>query len=85
MREPSSAKVIIKNHTKELVNAEDKCCGNCRYHSAYQYPDTIFCFDKFADNDGQLKSIFDVCNEWEFKEQGCFCLDAAFKALPKRK
>lgn len=71
--------MIIKNHSKDIIKPRDKCCGNCRYHSAYQYPDTIFCFDKFGNTENPVKSVFDVCNEWEFKEQACFCLDNALK------
>jgi hypothetical protein len=64
-----------------LGNAKDldECCGNCKYHCAYEYPDTVFCFVKFENREEQIMSIFDVCDEWESKEQACFCLEEALK------
>jgi len=64
--------MIEENQLKEIVKLQDKCCGNCKYHNAYQYSNTIFCFAKFENNESPVKRIFDVCNEWELKEQACF-------------
>ncbi len=60
---------------------EKKVCGNCRYHNAYKYPDTVFCFAKFSDRKEPVISIFDSCDEWESKLQECYCLE---EALAKR-
>ncbi len=57
-----------------------KCCGNCRHHSAYKYPHVVFCFDKFEGDEKSVKNIFDVCDDWESKEQECFCLQDAEQA-----
>lgn len=52
-----------------------KICGNCRYHNTYNYPDTVFCFDKFAHKKEPVVSILSSCDEWEGKLQDCSCLD----------
>lgn len=71
--------MITKDHSKDDKKLQDRCCGNCQYHCTYKYPDTVFCFSKFENNESSVKSIFDVCNEWELKEQACFCLNEALK------
>lgn len=65
----------------------EKICGNCRYHNAYNYPDQVFCFAKFADpKKNPAVSIFSTCEDWENKVQDCFCLeDARRKQVKKSK
>ena len=62
----------------------DKVCGNCRYHNAYEYPDYVFCFNKFSDREYPRFSIFDFCEQWENKLQECFCLEDALKKRGKK-
>jgi len=62
----------------------DKVCGNCRYHNAYEYPDQVFCFAKFANRENPVLSIFGSCDEWENKLQECFCFDDALKKQGKK-
>lgn len=50
-----------------------KCCGNCKNHSIYEYPRVVFCFYKLKNDEEPVKSVFAVCNDWELKEQECFC------------
>lgn len=61
-----------------------KVCGNCRYHNAYEYPDQVFCFDRFANRKNPVVSILFSCEGWEEKLQECFCLDNS-TSKPKKK
>jgi len=60
-----------------------KICGNCRYHNAYQYPDSVFCFAKFARRKKSVVSILFSCSEWESKLQECNCLEDYLKRHKK--
>jgi len=56
-----------------------KICGNCRYHNAYNYPDSVFCFALFAEKKNPVVSILSTCDEWEGKLQECYCLEDYLK------
>jgi hypothetical protein len=60
-----------------------KICGNCRYHNAYVYPDTVFCFARFAKKQESAVSILFGCDEWEEQQQDCFCLEDHMKKQKK--
>lgn len=60
-----------------------KVCGNCRYHNAYDYPDVVFCFDRFAQRKKPAVSILFGCSSWENKLQDCNCLEDYMKKHKK--
>jgi hypothetical protein len=62
----------------------DRVCGNCRYHNAYDYPDTVFCFAKFSNKEKAVVSILSSCDEWENKLQECCCLEDHLKKQGKK-
>jgi hypothetical protein len=66
------------------VKSEKKVCGNCRYHNTYDYPSQIFCFVKFQKRDNPVVSTLGHCDEWEYKEQECFCLEDTLKRNKKK-
>jgi hypothetical protein len=59
-----------------------KFCGNCFHHSAYSYPDRIFCVLHFLEKKDPIYATLDVCEKWKPDNQECFCLQ---EALKKRK
>ncbi len=61
-----------------------KVCGNCRYHNTYAYPDSVFCFARFADRKNPVVSILFSCDEWENKLQDCYCLEDYLKKRRKK-
>jgi len=70
---------------KGKANKVGKVCGNCRYHNAYEYPDTVFCFAKFQKLENPVLSILESCGEWESQTQDCFCLEDSKKKNLKKK
>jgi hypothetical protein len=84
MKELSNFNFVARKKSEEKRKALHKCCGNCRDHGTYRYPETIFCFTKLSDNENPVRSIFDACDEWTAKEQGCLCVEDALKALHSR-
>jgi len=59
-------------------------CGNCRYHNTYDYPDRVFCFDKFSRRENPVVSVFHSCDSWEVKLQDCFCLQDSMRKRGKK-
>jgi len=70
---------------KNIVDSGKKVCGNCRYHNTYEYPDQIFCFVKFRKRGNPVVSALDHCDEWEYKDQECYCLEDTMKKKSKKK
>jgi len=69
---------------KKVVDSEKKFCGNCRYHNTYNYPDQVFCFVKFQKLKKPVVSTLDYCDEWEYKQQECYCLEDTIKKSEKK-
>lgn len=64
----------------------ERFCGNCHYHSMYEYPNVIFCFNRFQQGKNGILSTLDSCEQWKLQSQECFCLrDALEKQNRKRK
>jgi len=84
MKEHSDLDFVAGKESEEKHKALHKCCGNCRGHNAYRYPETIFCFARLCENEDPMRNIFDICDEWAVKEQGCVCIEDALKALQSR-
>jgi len=70
---------------EEKSESKEKFCGNCRYHNTYEYPDLIFCFVQYKKRNNPVVSTLYCCDEWEFKPQGCFCLEDSFKKAGRKK
>jgi len=68
---------------KKKSEQMSKVCGNCRYHNAYDYPSSVFCFAKFARRENAVVSILSSCDEWEGKLQDCYCLEDHLKKSKK--
>jgi len=64
---------------KEKPEPKEKFCGNCRYHNTYEYPKLVFCFVQYQKRNNPVVSALYCCDQWEFKPQGCFCLEDASK------
>ena len=64
--------------------APERCCGNCRWHDTYQYPDVIFCFLRYEKREDAILSVFDCCKYWTPDLQECFCIKDALRKREKR-
>jgi hypothetical protein len=56
-----------------------KYCGNCSAHNSYQYPDIVFCMNRFLRGENPVTPTLSVCSEWQTHVQKCFCVDDALK------
>ncbi|MFP3984460.1 MAG: hypothetical protein ACLFU9_00350 [Candidatus Bathyarchaeia archaeon] len=56
-----------------------KHCGNCHHHSAYRYPDKVFCVYRFLKKEDPVVSTLDVCENWKLDHHKCFCVQEASK------
>ena len=68
---------------KKNAGQTRKTCGNCRYHNTYTYPESVFCFARFANRENPVVSILFCCGEWERKLQECLCLEDYMKKHKK--
>jgi len=65
---------------KEKTSIE-RYCGNCGFHSPYEYPNKIFCEYWFINdrNADPIKETLYSCEKWKPKSQPCFCVREALK------
>jgi hypothetical protein len=52
-------------------------CGNCGYHTVYDYPKKIFCARLLAKNKNPVVDTLWCCGEWNQSSQECFCVEEA--------
>jgi hypothetical protein len=64
---------------KEKARAENRFCGNCGNHNAYNFPDQIFCMKRFSDNKDPVVQTLWCCGDWNPSSQECYCIEEAIK------
>jgi len=52
-----------------------KYCGNCGWHSVYDYPNLIFCELKLT----KLPTLTPACENWIKGYEDCFCVRDALR------
>lgn len=52
-------------------------CGNCKKHHPYEYPDKIFCLQRFIENKGPIVQTLECCEAWTQSDQECYCVKDA--------
>ena len=62
---------------RKEINLEKKFCGNCKWHNVYNYPNFIFCFERYMDHKDPVMSTLDCCEGWEPHNAECFCVKEA--------
>jgi len=67
------------------TRASKKCCGTCKNHNTYDYPATIFCFEKLGKHEQHIRHILSVCGDWTESIQNCACLLEYIRAGRKTK
>jgi hypothetical protein len=68
-----------------VKKTKKKYCGNCLYHSAWEYPLKIFC-EYWLEKDQKEKTIrdtLDSCEMWKPEPQGCYCVRDALREIKK--
>lgn len=59
-------------------------CGNCNNHSAYEYPDKIFCLMRFFNNKNPIVETLWRCDEWRSRcQEECYCIEKAIEKQNK--
>lgn len=61
----------------------EKRCGNCKYHSTYNYPELIFCDIYFLRNENAVYPTLAYCEFWEPAQQKCYCIEEALRQQKK--
>jgi hypothetical protein len=64
---------------KEKAEEEQKFCGNCTSHNAYDYPDQVFCTRRFLQDKNPVVRTLWHCEEWNANAQECHCIEDASK------
>lgn len=64
---------------KEKGRSEQKFCGNCGSHNAYNYPSQVFCTNRFLKNMDSVVDTLWHCEDWHLNPQGCHCIENAEK------
>jgi len=64
---------------KTVNHPEEKHCGNCYYHSVYDYPFHTFCVYRFKQRKNPVVSTLGVCEHWKEDYEKCFCVKEALK------
>ena len=57
--------------------SEKRFCGNCGRHSAYNYPDEVFCSRNFIKKEKAIVPTLWCCEDWTTSVQGCHCVEDA--------
>jgi hypothetical protein len=52
----------------------EKFCGNCTSHNAYNYPDQVFCTRRFLNSKDAVVQTLWCCEEWRANLQECNCV-----------
>lgn len=55
-------------------NKDERYCGNCTSHNAYNYPDQVFCTRRFLKNQNAVVATLWCCDEWISNAQECNCI-----------
>lgn len=58
---------------------EERFCGNCGSHNPYEYPTTMFCSTRYAQNKDPIVDTLWCCDKWNPVSQECYCVRDAFK------
>jgi len=58
---------------------EQKFCGNCGSHNAYNYPEEIFCTKRFLENKNPVVKTLWHCEDWHLNPQKCQCVEDVTK------
>lgn len=58
---------------------ERKYCGNCGNHTAYNYPNQLFCSRRFSQDKNPVVDTLWCCEEWNPSSQECYCVREAMK------
>ena len=64
---------------KEKTEPEQKFCGNCDCHNAYNYPDEVFCTRRFRKGQNPIVKTLWHCEEWNLSPQRCQCVEDAMR------
>jgi len=56
-----------------------KYCGNCGRHTAYNYPDQVFCGKRLSDSQDPVVQTLWHCENWSPDSQECNCVKDATK------
>jgi hypothetical protein len=67
---------------KREASEEQKFCGNCGSHNAYEYPDRVFCSKRFGEDKNPIVETLWCCENWNPSSQECYCVK---EAMAKRK
>jgi len=54
-------------------------CGNCGSHTAYNYPDKVFCGKRFSEDKDPIVETLWYSEEWNMDSQECYCVKEATK------
>jgi len=58
---------------------EKRFCGNCGSHNPYEYPTTMFCSTRYAQNKDPIVDTLWCCDQWNPVSQECHCVREALK------
>lgn len=64
--------------------AEGRYCGNCSSHNSYEYPDVVFCMNRYLKGDKATTPTLSVCDDWRNQNQKCFCVEDALRKKAKK-
>lgn len=64
---------------KKRAEVEQKFCGNCGGHNAYNYPVKVFCTRRFLESKNPIVKTLWHCEEWSLNSQECHCVEEAAK------
>jgi hypothetical protein len=62
---------------KKKAANDQKFCGNCTSHNAYNYPDEVFCTRRFLKNKNPIVQTLWCCEEYYPSAQECHCISDA--------
>jgi hypothetical protein len=63
----------------EKTETNQRFCGNCGSHNAYNYPMEVFCTNRFLRNKAAIVKTLWCCEEWHLNPQKCECVEEAKK------